>query len=153
MGLFGPQDWAGEKYYRVTPALEFLPALLPAGLAAAIFWWRRPSGARAADLQRLLACWVLMLLTLVFVYQSALVRQHMISLGAATLLAAALVTPARALPVLCLLCCATSSFVWWQTMRPNPGWFLPRDYFTAQRDLAVACRTHDVVVAPTDLSL
>ena len=151
-GRFGLSGWTGAQAGDLNPpGLEFLPALLPAGLAAAVFW----RGAREAgdDAQRLAAGWCLLLLAVVLFYPSPMAKQHATSLGTATVLLAALVTPPRWLPALCLACLPTSAFVWWQVAQPRPDWFLPRDYFTATRALASSCRPRDVLVAPTDLSL
>src|SRR6185295_11690453 len=95
----------------------------------------------------------LVLLAIVLFYPSPMAKQHATSLGTATLLAAALLVPARGLALLCLLCWPTSLLLLWQLLRPVPDWYLPADYFAATRLLAAECRPRDVVVAPTDLSL
>jgi hypothetical protein len=143
--------WHGAGIDLTPPALEYVAALAPAALLAAVFGWRAVM--TGGEAPRALALWAGGLTLLVLASRSVLVRQASTTLGLAVLMLAAVSVPARGLAAAVAALLPTSVFLFWRLLHPWPDAFADRDYFAAVDWLRGRCSPGDVAVAPTDLSL
>lgn len=145
--------WKTQAIDLSPPRHEFILALGPAALLV-LAWGRRPSATpEQAAVRRALAVWCGALAALLVVFTDPMAKQCATSLGAALLLWAASVVPARWLAPATLVLAPTSGLLLWLAFNPSPDSFAPTDYFAATRLLAPSCAPREIAVAPTDLSL
>ena len=144
--------WGAQSGDLSPPRREFLMALGPA--AVLILAGRRigPATREATDVRRALILWCGALTTLLLVWTAPMAKQCL-GLGAALLLWAAVVTPARRLAVAVFALSPTSAVVLWLAFHPGPSSFVPADSLAVTTMLHRACAPGQVTIAPTDLSL
>ena len=152
LGPAGVEGWTGVRSGDLSPPLaEFALALAPATALAILFWRRAPPA--SGPVRDALAALAGVVALIVAAYPSPMAKQFAPSLGPAVVLLAALLTPARWLAPAVLALAPTSAFMLWRVFNPYPAWFAPRDEIAAVEHLEEACRTGDVALAPSDLSL
>lgn len=153
MGATSFGGWGAQAGELPLHRLEVLWAILPAaGLILA--GWTKPPGTADLPLRRLAGVWVVVLLAIILLWSATpLVKSLGTSLGASALLCAALCCAPRRLPIAVVALCPTSVLLLWRAFHPAPHAFVPEDYVAAAEALSSACRSPDVVIAPSTLSL
>jgi hypothetical protein len=142
--------------YVMPPPFDFLPALAPAALVAAVTW--RPPAAhtptRATELH--LVAWAASAAVVALARLVPFPLQFMVGMGLPLLLLAAIglaVRPAwvtwATVAALCPTAVVATLLVW----GPNPRWHVPRERIEAARLLRPACGPDDLALAPPDIGL
>jgi len=146
------RGWSTQPGDISPPLAEYAFALGP-GIALVLAFARLRVDPEPSAVRTALLCWCLGLLMLLGLWSAPMAKQCATSLGTALLLWAAVVTPGRVLPWAALALSPTSLFLLWRAWHPFPSSFAPADYFAAVEFLRSRCESHEVVLAPTDLSL
>ena len=142
--------------YVMPPLADFLPALGPAALLAAVLW--RPPAAdtptRAAELH--LVAWAAVAAILALARLVPFPLQFMVGMGLPVLLLAAIGLASRpalaswaAVAALSSTGIVASMLVW----GANPRWHVPAERLAAARLLRPACTPRDLALAPPDIGL
>jgi hypothetical protein len=142
--------------YVMPPLADFLPALGPAALLAAVTW--RPPAAdaptRAAELH--LVAWAAVAAVLALARIVPFPLQFMVGMGLPLLLLAAIGLASRralaswaAVAALSSTAVVASMLVW----GANPRWHVPAERLAAARLLRPACTPGDLALAPPDIGL
>lgn len=142
--------------YRFPALLDFVPALLPAGLLAAGALLVRSDEPDARRLRTHLFLWIVVGLLVVLVNPTHFSLQFLVGIGLPLLLLGALGLgrfPPGVTLLACLLLGTTALFAVRLTLSPNPYWFVPREHFAVAEAMRVSCRPGDVALTPPDIGL
>lgn len=142
--------------YVMPPLADFLPALLPAALLAAVAWRPPAADAPTRPAEMHLAAWAVAATLVALARVVPFPLQFMVGMGLPLLLLAALGLSSRpawaswaAVAGLASTAVAALLLVW----GPSPRWHVPRERLAAARLLRPACAPGDLALTPPDIGL
>jgi hypothetical protein len=141
---------------RIPPLVEFVPAVAPALLLAALAWSGRAERDEARTARAHLGAWVAVALAVIVARAGHFSLQFLVGAGTPMLMLGAIFLARfspRATVLATLALASTTVAATRVALDDDPNWFVPRPRMAAALALRESCRSADVVFAPPDIGL
>lgn len=155
--FFASDQFASFRSGGLFPArLEFVPALAPALLLAALSWRPAAKDGETRAIRAHLWAWIAITLAVIAARAGEFTLQFLVGAGVPMLILGATFLSRfspRTTALAALALASTAVVATRVVLADDPNWFVPRERMTAALALREVCRPGDVVFAPPDISL